>query len=128
MYEPARRYCGRVIDPIFGACRAKHVRTVSDRIYGCAHGGTALTRVTIIRFLLTERSCVYVDDLNDRVAATFAFGIATVAIPIFNGDDLAGFTLYGVHRDGTRLDPDEAAVLEALARALVGSGMQPSVS
>lgn len=71
----------------------------------------------IVRFLITERSCVYIDDLNDRVAAAFADGIATVAIPIFDGDDLAGFTLYGVHRDGTRLDPDEAEVLEALAES-----------
>ncbi len=97
----------------------------------------------IIRFLSTERSCVYIHDLNDRVAAAFADVIATVAIPIFNGDDLVGFTLYGVHRDGTRLDPDEAAVLEALAesasqayvrvensrlRALVGSVIQTSAS
>jgi hypothetical protein len=71
----------------------------------------------IIRFLITERSCVYIQDLGDRVAATFTDGIATVAIPIFNGDDLVGFTLYGVHRDGTRLDPDEAALLESLAES-----------
>ena len=53
------------------------------------------------------------------------------------------FTLYGVHRDGTRLDPDEIAVLGALAEsagqaylrvensrllALVGSAIQPSAS
>jgi hypothetical protein len=97
----------------------------------------------IIRFLITERSCLYIDDLNDRAAAAFANGTAAVAIPIFNGDELAGFTSYGVHRDGTRLDPDEVAVLEALAesasqayvrvensrlRALVGSKMQASPS
>jgi hypothetical protein len=97
----------------------------------------------LIRFLSTERSCVYLDDLNDRLAATFANGTAAVAIPIFNGDELAGFTSYGVHRDGTRLDPDEVAVLEALAesasqayvrvensrlRALVGAQMQTSAS
>lgn len=71
----------------------------------------------LVRFLITERSCISIDDLNDRSVAAFADGLATVAIPIFNGDDLAGFTLYGVHRDGTRLDPDEAAVLQALAES-----------
>ncbi len=98
----------------------------------------------IVRFLRVERSCVHIDDLGDRVAAAMAeVGVPTIAIPIFDGDDLAGFTLYGVHRDGTRLDPDEIAVLEALAEsagqaylrvensrllALVGSAIQPSAS
>ena len=98
----------------------------------------------IIRFLITERSCIHIDDLNDRVAATFAnCGNPTVAVPVFNGDELAGFILYGVHRDGTRLDPDEANLLQTLAesaglayvrvensrlRALLGSAIQPSAS
>ena len=98
----------------------------------------------IVRFLRVERSCVHIDDLGDRVAAAMAeVGVPTIAIPIFDGDDLAGFMLYGVHRDGTRLDPDEIAVLEALAEsagqaylrvensrllALVGSAIQPSAS
>jgi hypothetical protein len=98
----------------------------------------------VVRFLVTERSCVHLDGLNDRVAATFAgLGSPTVAIPIFNGDELFGFVLYGVHRDGTRLDPEEASLLETLAesagqayvrvensrlRALVGSAVQPAAS
>ncbi len=112
---------------------------------GLAEPTIALNRdADIVRFLITERSCVYLDDLNDRVAATLAnFGSPTVAVAVFNGDELAGFTLYGVHRDGTRLDPDEVALLETLAesagqayvrvensrlRALLGSAIQPSPS
>jgi hypothetical protein len=34
-------------------------------------------------------------------------GSPTVAVPVFNGDELAGFILYEAHRDGTRLDPDK---------------------
>ncbi len=75
------------------------------------------------------------------MAALADCGSPTVAVPVFNGDELAGFILYGVHRDGTRLDPDEVALLETLAesagqayvrvenprlRALVGSAVQPS--
>jgi hypothetical protein len=71
----------------------------------------------IVRFLSTERSPISIDDLNRSTVAAFADGVATVAIPIFSGDDLAGFTLYGVHRDGTTLDPDEASVLQALAES-----------
>ena len=72
----------------------------------------------IVRFLVTERSCVHINGLNDRIAATFAgLGSPTIAIPIFNGDELFGFVLYGVHRDGTRLDPEEAALLETLAES-----------
>jgi hypothetical protein len=71
----------------------------------------------LIRFLVTERSCVYLHDLHDRVADGFDEGSAALAIPIFNGDELVAFTLYGLHRDGTRLDPDEIAVLEALAES-----------
>jgi hypothetical protein len=96
----------------------------------------------IVRFLITERSSVYIDELNDRVATKFAnVGNPTIAVPVFNGDELAGVVLYGVHRDGTRLDPDEAALLETLAesagqayvrvenirlRGLVGAACQPS--
>jgi hypothetical protein len=112
---------------------------------GLAEPTIALNRdADIVRFLITERSCVYIDGLNDRVAAALAnCGSPTVAVPVFNGDELAGFILYGVHRDGTRLDPDEVALLETLAesagqayvrvensrlRALVGSAIQPSAS
>lgn len=73
----------------------------------------------MVRFLKAERSRIYIDDLNVRVAEAFADAgaIPTVAVPIFDGDDLGGFALYGLHRDGTRLDPDEVALLEALAES-----------
>jgi hypothetical protein len=98
----------------------------------------------LVRFLLTERSCVYIEDLSARAAATLAHcGSPTVAVPVFNGDDLASFILYGVHRDGTRLDPDEVAMLATLAdsagqayvrvensrlRAVIESTIHPSAS
>lgn len=98
----------------------------------------------IVRFLITERSCVHLSTLNDRIAATFVgLGAPAIAIPIFNGDELVSFVLYGVHRDGTRLDPEEVALLETLAesagqayvrvencrlRVLVESAIQPSAS
>jgi hypothetical protein len=72
----------------------------------------------LVRFMIVERSCVHIGGLNDRVAATLAdLGSPAIAIPIFNGDDLVSFVLYGVHRDGTRLDPDEETLLESLGES-----------
>lgn len=70
----------------------------------------------LIRFLTTERRRVNIGDLKNDVTARFsACGAApVVAIPIFDGNDLFGFTVYGLHRDGTKLDPDEADALETL--------------
>lgn len=64
----------------------------------------------LVRFLTTERARVNLRDL-DRDAE------AAVAIPIFQGSALTGFALYGTHRDGTSLDPDEVETLEHLCEA-----------
>lgn len=70
----------------------------------------------LVRFLCTERKCIHIHDLGESVEAQFSECGAppVIAIPIFDGNDLFGFSVYGLHRDGTRLDPDEVAVLEAL--------------
>ncbi|HTX56279.1 MAG TPA: GAF domain-containing protein, partial [Candidatus Acidoferrales bacterium] len=70
----------------------------------------------LIRFLSTERRLLDVKDLHRRVAAQFnEAGVGpAVAVPIFEGDELSGFAIYGLHRDGTKLDPDERELLEAL--------------
>jgi len=70
----------------------------------------------LIRFLSTERRLLDVKDLHRRVAAELnEAGVGpAVAVPILEGDELSGFTIYGLHRDGTKLDPDEREVLEAL--------------
>lgn len=70
----------------------------------------------LVRFLLTERAKVQVHELGTQVAAQFREygGVPALAIPLFQGDALTGFVLYGVHRDGTRLDPDEVQALERL--------------
>ncbi|HKU68324.1 MAG TPA: GAF domain-containing protein [Candidatus Baltobacteraceae bacterium] len=70
----------------------------------------------VVRFLAAERTQLQIRDLRAHVAAELHdSGTApAVAVPIFEGDDLAGFALYGLHRDGTRLDPDELDTLEHL--------------
>ncbi len=72
----------------------------------------------VVRFLATERRRLEVRDLRQRVKAEIsASGVMpAIAVPIFEGDDLRGFALYGLHRDGTKLDPDEVDILETLCQ------------
>lgn len=73
----------------------------------------------VVRFLLTERSRLSIPDLRESVAAQFkeAGPVPAVAIPIFLGDELFAFAVYGIHRDGTKLDPDEVETLQRLCEA-----------
>lgn len=70
----------------------------------------------VIRFLTTERNTLHLNELRPHVAAQLHDGemAPAIVIPIFQGDDLFAFALYGVHRDGTKLDPDEVQTLEGL--------------
>ena len=72
----------------------------------------------LVRFLATERGRVQLGDFRQSVRSELVeSGTApAIAIPIFEGDDLRGFVLYGLHRDGTNLDPDEQEVLETLCQ------------
>jgi hypothetical protein len=72
----------------------------------------------VVRFLVTERRRVELRDLGERVKGEMAEpgAMPTVAVPIFEGDDLRAFALYGLHHDGTSLDPDEVDVLETLCQ------------
>lgn len=70
----------------------------------------------LVRFLITERTKLHINDLRKHVAEEFeGHGAApAVAIPLFQGDALVAFAVYGIHRDGTKLDPDEIETLERL--------------
>lgn len=63
----------------------------------------------VVRFLNTERTRLPLGDLTDH-----AFGRSAVALPILEGHTMMGFVVYGIHRDGTTLDPDEIETLERL--------------
>jgi hypothetical protein len=72
----------------------------------------------VVRFLATERRRLELRDLRERAKVEIAEPgvMPAIAVPIFEGDDLRGFALYGLHRDGTELDPDEVDVLETLCQ------------
>lgn len=70
----------------------------------------------LVRFLVSERTRLHIRDLGKRVGIELeeCGAMPVVAIPVFDGNDLFGFTLYGLHRDGTKLDPDEIDTLQIL--------------
>jgi hypothetical protein len=70
----------------------------------------------LVRFLRTERRPFFLTDLRPHASTHLSESgpIPTVAIPIFEGDDFSAFGVYGLHRDGTKLDPDEIDALEKL--------------
>lgn len=70
----------------------------------------------LVRFLATERAKLHIRDLRMHVAEQFqSWGaVPAIAIPLFQGDALVAFAVYGIHRDGTKLDPDEIDTLEHL--------------
>lgn len=69
-------------------------------------------------FFMAERGPISVADLHSEMRARLPQSSAPAfAVPIFARNDLIGFVLYGIHRDGTRLDPDEERVLERLCEA-----------
>ncbi|MBV9502945.1 MAG: hypothetical protein JO138_26530 [Acidobacteriaceae bacterium] len=73
----------------------------------------------LVRFMLAERAKIDVGDLNAHLSEPFRAngGAPTVAVPLFQGNHLTSFAVYGIHRDGTKLDPDEVETLEHLCAA-----------
>ena len=70
----------------------------------------------LVRFLRTERRPLFLTDLRPSASTNVPESgpVPTVAIPIFEGDEFSAFAVYGLHRDGTNLDPDEVDALEKL--------------
>lgn len=66
----------------------------------------------LVRFLCVEKARIDLTDLTEN-----PFGQACVAVQIHQGPDMTGFAVYGIHRDGTALDPDELETLEHLCNA-----------
>jgi hypothetical protein len=67
----------------------------------------------LVRFLATERTKLTIRELGTHFAEEFDAGHdPAIAIPILQGNDLTAFAVYGIHHDGTKLDPDEIETLE----------------
>jgi hypothetical protein len=65
--------------------------------------------------LLADERIVWLDEVRSQLDADNA-AIYTLAVPVTVRHELVSFTLYGAHANGAQLDPEEAAMLEDLAR------------
>lgn len=69
----------------------------------------------LTRFLMAERRAVSVNQLHGRFQITSeSVASPSLSVPIFQSNDLTGFAIYGLHQDGTVLDPDEERAVERL--------------
>jgi hypothetical protein len=82
------------------------------------HSGTASipTNDLLVRTLRSEERVIYLDDAGIKIDGTPANAHPSLVVPIIAHDDMRGFVLYGNHRDGSSLDPDEIALIERLVR------------
>jgi hypothetical protein len=69
----------------------------------------------LVRMLLAEERIVWLDELRSQLDTDNA-AIYTLAVPVSVRHELVCFTLYGAHTNGAQLDPEEATMLEELAR------------
>jgi hypothetical protein len=69
----------------------------------------------LVRMLLADERIVWLDELRSQLDTDNA-AIYTLAVPVTVRHDLVCFTLYGAHSNGAQLDPEEATLLEELAR------------
>ena len=82
------------------------------------HATTLATDALLVRYLQSEHKPLTLDDaqwLPDAVPQGAAH--PALAIPVVNQQVLTAVTLYGAHANSTLPDPDEVALLQALAKA-----------
>jgi predicted GNAT superfamily acetyltransferase len=93
-------------------------KTSQAFVLSSAYGYDAVAAVAfesdhdLVRFLSVENVRVNLGDLTEN-----PFGQASIAIPIHQGPEMTAFAIYGIHHDGTALDPDELETLERLCDA-----------
>lgn len=67
----------------------------------------------LVRFLAAEEDVVWLDDLGN--VRDGDIGVFVLAVPLLVRHEMIGFTLYGAHRNGAQIDPDEVRLFEELA-------------
>jgi hypothetical protein len=69
----------------------------------------------LVRMLLASEKRMWLDEVRAYLDPDNA-AIYVLAVPVMVRHELASFTLYGAHRNGAQLDPEEVELLEELAR------------
>jgi hypothetical protein len=68
----------------------------------------------LVRMLLASEKSMWLDEVRSYLDPTNA-AVYVLAVPVMVRHDLVSFTLYGPHRNGAQLDPEEVSLLEELA-------------
>lgn len=69
----------------------------------------------LVRMLESSEANVWLDELRTHLDADNS-AIYVLATPVTVRHDLVAFTLYGAHRNGAQIDPEEVKLLDELAR------------
>lgn len=69
----------------------------------------------LVRMLLAGEKRIWLDELRSHLDADNS-AIYALAVPVTVRHELVCFTLYGAHANGAQLDPEEAELLDELAR------------
>lgn len=69
----------------------------------------------LVRLLQSSEEPVWLEQIRAHLEAENA-GIYVLAIPVTVRHELVSFVLYGAHRNGSQIDPEEVELLEELAR------------
>jgi hypothetical protein len=69
----------------------------------------------LVRFMKSEEKIVWLDEVRSHLDPENS-RIYVLAVPILVRHELESFVLYGAHRNGAQIDPDEVRLLEELAR------------
>jgi GAF domain len=69
----------------------------------------------LVRFLQASEDSVWLDEVRAHLDASNS-AIYVLAVPVCVRHELVSFVLYGAHRNGSQIDPDEVALLKALVR------------
>ena len=72
----------------------------------------------LARLLLSERHVIVIGEAYWHSGVTgLTAGSLDIAIPLFSRNDLLGIALYGRHRNGSAIDPEERKLLQRLCDA-----------
>jgi hypothetical protein len=69
----------------------------------------------LVRMLLSGERRMWLDEVRAYLDPVNA-AVYVLAVPVMVRHELVSFTLYGAHRNGAQLDPEEVELLEELAR------------
>jgi hypothetical protein len=94
-----------------GGARFEGVATSAETIV--APPGFASNHL-LVRMLLSGEKRMWLDEVRAYLDPANA-AIYVLAVPVMVRHELVSFTLYGAHRNGAQLDPEEVVLLEELA-------------